>query len=100
MIQKPIFWRDRYLTDVSIYDQSDWKGISPPGISDFDQIHAIQIGEALYRALEKVPVCPDRDLAQSIQWVEVILKLICSAIGPENRKLESRSRNFTFTNTG
>jgi hypothetical protein len=92
MIVKPVHWNQLFLTEVKVYDQSDWKGSSPPSKKDFDTVHSIQAGESLHDALGRVPLCPNQNHPNP--WIEIVLTAICSVIQPHDRLLEKNALLF------
>lgn len=87
MEKKPAYWNDYFLTDVSVYDLTDWKGQTPPGKRDFDNINIYQAREALYRAIERTPSCPNPDSPGPHPWVQTMLKCICRVLVDPNDRL-------------
>lgn len=91
MINKPVYWKDIFLTEVSIYDISDWKGTLPPSTKDWENIIIFQSIKSLHNALEHNP-CYPRDMHNSEQpWIQIILHRIMDTLSvPNDRILEEK----------
>lgn len=87
MVKQPVQWNGYFLTEMDVYDATDWKGQLPPGKQDFERIHIYQAREALFRALAKSPHCPNQDSPGPHPWVQTVLKCICKTVADPNDRL-------------
>lgn len=85
MIVKPVKWRDYFIIEVKVYDESDWKGDLPPSPRDFENVHAYQAIESLKRALDNIPWCPSKEEREHPKpWPQTVLELICKELLGKN----------------
>lgn len=101
MIKKSVYWLGNFITNIEIYDESDWKGNKTPEKKDFDTIRIYQSAKALHKAVHKYPKCPYPDFTLKKPWVQVLLQLICmTLIGNQDLVFEEQVMRYYLQKYG